>query len=100
MSGNARTNDGSIRFSGDLKKRNLDYQIANLSLTGRNFALVRKPKAHIIISPDITFSRSNRVMTSNGVIKVPTANIQLQGVSDTYNQLAKLFVISQQVRKE
>ena len=30
VSGNARTNDGSIRFSGDLKKRNLGYQIANL----------------------------------------------------------------------
>lgn len=92
VSGNARTNDGSIQFSGDLEKRNLGYQIANLSLTGRNFALVRKPKAHIIISPDITFSRSNQVFESVGVIKVPTANIQLQGVSETYNQLVKLFI--------
>lgn len=91
VSGNARTTDGSIQFSGDLTKQGRGYQFDNLSLSGRNFALVRKPKAHIIISPDITLSRGNQTIQSSGVIKVPTANIQLQAVAETYQQFVTLF---------
>jgi len=96
LSGKARTTDGSIQFSGNLKKRDLGYRIANLSMTGKNFALVRKPNAHIIISPDITLSRSNQSIQSNGVIKVPTANIQLQAVAETYHQFVTLFLTKSQ----
>lgn len=92
LSGKAATSNGSLRFTGELDKQLLGYRLANLSLTGNNFALVRKPKAHIMISPDLTFSSQNdRSIQSRGVIKVPTANIQLQGISETYNQLAGLF---------
>jgi hypothetical protein len=91
LSGKARTSEGSIKFSSDLKQINLGYEIKYLSLTGQNFVLIRKPKAHIIISPDITLSRNQQTMQSRGFIKVPTANIQLQDVEETYNQFANLF---------
>jgi len=91
VSGKANTSSGSLSFTGKLDKQALGYRLANLSLTGNNFALVRKPKAHIIISPDLTFSRTDRNIQSKGVIKVPTANIQLRGISETYNLLAGLF---------
>ncbi|WP_455366359.1 translocation/assembly module TamB domain-containing protein [Kaarinaea lacus] len=91
LAGKADSSDGSLKFSGKLDRQALGYRLANLSLTGRNFTLVRKPKAHIIISPDLTFSRNERNVQSSGVIKVPTANIQLQGIKETYQQLATLF---------
>ena len=91
LTGKADTSGGSLNFSGELDKQALGYRLANLSLTGNNFALVRKPKAHIIISPNLTFSRNERNVLSSGVIKVPTANIQLQGIKETYDQLASLF---------
>jgi len=91
LTGKADTSGGSLNFSGELDKQALGYRLANLSLTGNNFALVRKPKAHIIISPNLTFSRNERNVQSSGVIKVPTANIQLQGIKETYDQLASLF---------
>lgn len=92
LSGKAATSNGSLNFTGELDKHVFGYRLAKLSLSGNNFALVRKPKAHIIISPDLTFSSQNdRSIQSSGVIKVPTANIQLQGISETYSQLARLF---------
>jgi len=92
LSGKADTSGGSMNFAGTLDKQALGYRLASLTLSGKNFALVRKPKAHIIISPDLTFSSKNdRSIQSRGVIKVPTANIQLKGISETYNQLAGLF---------
>jgi hypothetical protein len=91
MSGKASSGGGSLNFSGELDKAVLGYQLANLTVSGQNFALVRKPKAHIIISPELTVSRNNRDFQSSGVIKVPTANIQLQDFSETYDQLVSLF---------
>ena len=96
LSGKAQTSGGSIEFSSDLKQLKLGYEMSNLSLTGKNFVLIRKPKAHIIISPDITLSRNEQTMQSRGFIKVPTANIQLQGVDDTYSRFAELFFTSAQ----
>ena len=96
LSGKAQTSEGSIQFSSDLKQFNLGYEINNLSLTGQNFALIRKPNAHIIISPDITLSRNEQTMQSRGFIRVPTANIQLQGLEETYSRFAELFFTSTQ----
>ncbi|MCI0504985.1 MAG: translocation/assembly module TamB domain-containing protein [Gammaproteobacteria bacterium] len=100
LSGKATTAGGSLKFAGDLNKQVLGYRVANFSLTGQNFALVRKPKAHIIISPDLTFSRNDHSIQSSGVIKVPTANIQLHGISETYQQVASLFFPSQNVNSD
>ncbi|WP_455197564.1 translocation/assembly module TamB domain-containing protein [Kaarinaea lacus] len=100
LNGKANTSGGSLNFSGELDKQALGYRLANLSLTGNNFALVRKPKAHIIISPNLTFSRNESNVQSSGVIKVPTANIQLQGIEETYNQLASLFSAATKINSD
>ena len=92
LHGEARTDSGGLVVSGDLVKKGATYKFKTVSLTGKNFALVRKPRAHIIVSPNITLSGDNLAFLSKGTIDIPMANIQLQGLEQTYRKLASLVV--------
>lgn len=95
LQGNARTDSGKLAVSAELVNSGAQYHIKSLSFTGNNFVLVRKPEAHIIISPEITLTADNHSMVSSGRIDVPTANIELQGLEPTYRQLTALFAGNQ-----
>ena len=90
IEGKASTANGKVHLSGNLAKASDQYQIENLTIHGNNFALVKKPQAHIIISPDMSFVRHGKTIVSNGVIKIPTANIQLQELTSTIGKLTAL----------
>jgi len=91
FNGSAATTDGNLKLSGSMVKHNSKYQMDNLFLTGSNFTLVRKPQAHIIVSPNLAFVRKDKVMTSTGTVQIPTANIQLQEFRHTLSTLARLI---------
>jgi len=91
FNGRATTADGKLNLSGSMVKKNSRYQVDNLFLTGNNFPLVRKPQAHIIVSPKLAFVRKNEIMTSTGTVQIPTANIQLQEFRATLSMLAGMI---------
>jgi len=91
FNGSANSTEGNLKLSGSMIKRNQEYQLDNLFLTGNNFTLVRKPQAHIIISPNLSFVRKDEVMTSTGTVKIPMANIQLQEFRKTLSSLSSLI---------
>ncbi|MGD8639353.1 MAG: translocation/assembly module TamB domain-containing protein [Gammaproteobacteria bacterium] len=91
LKGDARTSSGKLVFSGHLEKTSRGYQLKTLSLTGRHFDLVSKPNAHIIVSPDITLTSKNNSLHSTGNIQIPKANIRLQKLHATYQQIATLL---------
>ena len=83
FSGLATSPNGKLQLSGSMVKRNNSYELDNLFLSGNNFPLVRKPQAHIIVSPNLSFVRKGGIMTSTGTVDIPTANIQLQDFKNT-----------------
>lgn len=96
FNGNAITTSGNLKLSGELVKRRNNYKLDKLLLTGNNFPLVRKPQAHIIISPEISLVLKDNVITSTGTVKVPMANIQLQDFRETLGQISS-FIGSDQM---
>ena len=97
FNGSAKTASGNLKLSGSMLEANNKYQLDNLYLTGSNFTLVRKPQAHIIVTPNLAFVRKNQIMTSEGTVKIPTANIQLHNVKNTLALFSNMFGASNNV---
>ena len=90
FNGVATSPDGKLNLSGSMVKGDRGFELDNLFLSGNNFTLMRKPQAHIIVSPKLSFIRKDAVMTSTGTITVPTANIQLQHFKQTLAAISSI----------
>ncbi|MGD8567586.1 MAG: translocation/assembly module TamB domain-containing protein [Gammaproteobacteria bacterium] len=91
IKGDAKTDQGSLTVSGNLSRSGSSYLLKQLSVTGNHFVLMSNPRAHIIVSPNITLTRDKSALRSTGAVAIPTANIQLQGLRESYGQLAMLL---------
>ncbi|WP_455375380.1 translocation/assembly module TamB domain-containing protein [Kaarinaea lacus] len=91
FNGVATSPDGKLNLSGSMVRINNNFELDNLFLSGKNFTLMRKPSAHIIVSPNLSFVRRNNIMTSTGSVNVPTANIQLQDFKKTLSVISSMI---------
>lgn len=91
--GEAQTDQGNLSVSGNLSRSGSTYLLKQLSVTGNHFVLMRNPRAHIIVSPNIILTRNKSALHSTGAINIPTANIQLQDLKQSYRRLATLLAL-------
>lgn len=74
IKGQATSGDGLLKLTGNLRWMKT-YLSTVLSVTGKQFTAVNLPEAHVVISPQLTFTRNNKADVLIGDIGVDSANI-------------------------
>lgn len=108
----ARASDGSIEVKGgiasgdgrlELEGDSPDLEALRIQIRGEQFLAADIPGARVIITPDLSFTRSSERMMLEGIVRIPTARIDLQRIPQAQGGQSRspdVVVIDEEIGEE
>jgi len=96
VSGKMVMGKGVLNVSGDMNLKDIEKWQANVKISGDNIRFMNTNDVRATMSPDITFNLSPKVVSIQGKVVIPEADIRLKAIPESsINESGDTFVIGE-----
>ena len=87
---------GALNVSGDMNLKDITKWQANVKISGNNILFMNNNEVRATMSPDITLNLTPKIVSIEGKIIIPEANIRLKAIPESsINESGDTFVIGE-----
>ncbi|MGK0271119.1 MAG: autotransporter translocation and assembly factor TamB [Cocleimonas sp.] len=87
---------GALNVSGDMNLKDIKKWQANIKISGNNILFMNNTEVRAFMSPDITINLTPKVVSVQGKVVIPEADIRLNAIPESsINESSDTFVIGE-----